>query len=70
MRRNKQIKKKVKRGVKENFKGRMKVIVELGVGVLAVGAAGYALWMLHGRKAMLRRHVLRQRKIRKYLEEE
>ena len=48
----------------------MKVIVELGVGVLAVGAAGYALWMLHGRKAMLRRHVLRQRKVRKYLEEE
>ncbi|MQY68209.1 MAG: hypothetical protein GH150_02325 [Hadesarchaea archaeon] len=48
----------------------MKVIVELGVGVLAVGAAGYALWMLHGRKTMLRRHVLRQRKVKKYLEEE
>jgi len=46
------------------------MVVELGIGLLAVGTAGYALWMLHGRKAMLRRHVLRQRKIRKYLEEE
>lgn len=43
--------------------------VELGVGVLAVGAAGYMLWRLHERKAMLRRHVLRYRKVRKYLEE-
>ncbi len=64
------MKRKFKRGVKENLKGRMKVIVELGVGVLAVGAACYALWMLHGRKTMLRRHVLRQRKVKKYLEEE
>ncbi len=46
------------------------VLVELGVGVLAVGAASYAIWMLRGRKAMLRKHVLRQRKVRKYLEEE
>ena len=46
------------------------MIVELGIGVLAVGAAGYALWMLRGRKAMFRRHVLRQRKVKKYLEEE
>ncbi len=46
------------------------MIVELGIGVLVVGAAGYTLWMLRGRKAMLRRHVLRQRKIRKYLEKE
>ncbi len=45
-------------------------MVELGVGVLAIGAAGYSLWMLRRRKAMLRRHVLRQRKVRKYLEEE
>jgi len=45
------------------------VIVELGIGVLAVGAAGYALWTLRQRKAMLRRHVLRQREVRKYLEE-
>jgi len=30
------------------------VIVELGFGVLAVGAAGYALRMLCGRKAMFR----------------
>ena len=48
----------------------MKVIVELGIGILTVGAAGYALWMLHGRKAMLRKHVLRQRKMKKYVEEE
>jgi len=46
------------------------MIVELGVGVLAVGAAGYALWMLRQRKAMLRKHVLRQRYVRKYLKEE
>jgi len=46
------------------------MVIELGIGVLAVGTAGYALWMLRGRKAMLRRHVLRQRKIRKYLKEE
>ncbi len=45
------------------------MIVELGVGVLAVGAAGYMLLTLRKRKAMLRRHVLRQRKVRKYLEE-
>ena len=45
------------------------MIVELGVGVLAAGAAGYALLTLRRRKAMLRRHVLRQRKVRKYLEE-
>ncbi len=44
--------------------------VELGISILAVGAAGYALWMLRGRKAMLRKHVLRQRKVKKYLEEE
>jgi len=46
------------------------VIVELGIGVLAVSAAGYALWLVHRRKAMLREHVLRQRKVRKYVEEE
>ena len=46
------------------------MIVELGVGAFAVGAAGYALYMLHRRKAMLRGHVLRQRKVRKYVEEE
>lgn len=46
------------------------MIVELGVGVLAVGAAGCSLWMLRQRKAMLRRHVLRQRKVRKYIEED
>ena len=46
------------------------MIVELGVGALAIGAAGYTLWMLRRRKAMLRGHVLRQRKVRKYLEEE
>ena len=45
-------------------------LIELGVGVFAVGVAGYALWMLRGRKAMLRRHVLRQRRIKKYLKEE
>lgn len=45
------------------------MIVELGVGVLAVGAASYALLMVRRRKAMLRRHVLRQRKVRKYSEE-
>lgn len=45
------------------------MIVELGVSVLAIGAAGYSLWILRRRKAMLRRHVLQQRKIRKYLEE-
>ena len=46
-------------------------MVELGVGVLTIGAASYSLWMLRRRKAMLRRHVLRQRKVRKkYLEEE
>ena len=65
------MKRKFKRGVKrKNLKGRMKVIVELGISILAVGAAGYALWMLRGRKAMLRKHVLRQRKVKKYLEEE
>lgn len=46
------------------------MIVELGIGLLAVGAAGYTLWMLRGRKAMLRRHVLRQRKMKKYVEKE
>ncbi|MFB0500367.1 MAG: hypothetical protein ACETWO_03740 [Candidatus Hadarchaeaceae archaeon] len=46
------------------------MIVELGIGVLAIGAASYAFWMLRQRKAMLRRHVLRQRKIRKYIEGE
>ncbi|MDH5686057.1 MAG: hypothetical protein OEY73_05975 [Hadesarchaea archaeon] len=45
-------------------------MVGLGVSVLAIGAAGYSLWMLRRRKAMLRRHVLRQRKIRKYIEGE
>jgi hypothetical protein len=45
------------------------VIVELGVSVFAVGAAGYALWTLRRRKAMLRGHVLRQHKVRKYVEE-
>ena len=38
----------------------MEVIVELGISVFGVGAAGYALWTLHRRKAM-RRHVLRNR---------
>lgn len=47
-----------------------KMMVEIGVGVLAVGGAGYALWAVRGRKVMLRRHVLRQRKVRKYLKEE
>ena len=46
------------------------MIVELGVGVFAVGATGYALWMLRRRKAMLRGHVLRRRKVRKYVEGE
>jgi len=55
--------------VEENFKGGDKVMVGLGVGVLAIGAAGYSLWILRRRKAMLRRHALLQRKVRKYLEE-
>ncbi len=46
------------------------MMVKLGVGVLAVGAAGYTLWAVCRRKVMLRRHVLRQRKVRKYLKEE
>lgn len=46
------------------------MIAELGIGVFAVGAAGYALWTLRRRKAMFREHVLRQRKVRKYIEEE
>ncbi len=45
------------------------MIVELGIGVFAVGATCYALWMVHRRKEMLRGHVLRQRKVRKYVEE-
>lgn len=45
-------------------------LIELGVGVFAVGVAGYALWILRGRKSMLRRHVLRQKRVRKYVEEE
>ncbi len=45
-------------------------LIELGVGVFAVGVASYALWILHGRKSMLRRHVLRQRRVRKHVEEE
>ena len=44
-------------------------MVELGVSVLVIGAAGYSLWILRRRKAMLRRHAPRQRKVRKYLEE-
>jgi len=44
-------------------------MVGLGVSVLAIGAAGYSLWMLRKRKAMLRRHALRQQKVMKYLEE-
>jgi hypothetical protein len=43
------------------------MIVELGVGVLAIGVAGYALWTLHRRKAMLRAHVLRYREVKKYV---
>lgn len=31
------------------------MIVEFGVGVLTVGAAGYALWAVRRRKAMLLR---------------
>lgn len=46
------------------------MIVELGVGVFAVGAVGYVLLTVHRRKAMLRGHVLRQRNVRKYVEEE
>jgi len=45
------------------------MIVELGVGVFAVGAVGYSLWMLRRRKSMLRGHVLRHGKVRKYVEE-
>lgn len=35
------------------------MVTELSIGVLAVCAAGYALWRLRARKAMLRGHVLR-----------
>lgn len=46
------------------------MIVELGVGVLTICVGGYTLWILRARKAMLRRHVLRQRRVRKYVKEE
>jgi len=55
--------------VEENFKGGDKVMVEFGVNVFVIGAAGYSLWILRRRKAMLRRQALRQRKVRKHLEE-
>lgn len=44
-------------------------MVGLGVSVFAIGAAGYSLWILRRRKAMLRRHALQQRKVMKYLGE-
>jgi len=44
-------------------------MVEFGVNVFVIGAAGYSLWILRRRKAMLRRQALRQRKVRKHLEE-
>lgn len=44
------------------------MIVELGVGVLAVGAAGYAFWMLHQRRAMVDKSVGMPNQIRRLIE--
>ena len=46
------------------------MLVEVAVGALILGAAGFSLWMLRRRKSMLREHVLRYRAVERYVEEE
>lgn len=46
------------------------MLVEVAVGVLILGAAGFSLWMLRRRKSMLQERVLRYRAVEKYVDEE
>lgn len=46
------------------------MLVEVAVGTLILGAAGFSLWMLRRRKSMLREHVLRYQAVERYVEEE
>lgn len=46
------------------------MLVEVAVGALILGAAGFSLLMLRRRKSMLREHVFQYQKVERYVEEE